>query len=147
MNASGRLNTCKSRVTGIACNPLTTGARVRNAYATYLLQGDSPEKFGIIPYTIINWPLRPHRPRGGPLHLRGAQGEGAQARSPRHARLVGLPRAVPGDGQGTARQLGGARRGPLRPHVRVVVNSLFAMSSHNKKGNERTRVMGMNLKW
>ena len=23
---------------------LTTGARVRNAYATYLVQGDSPEK-------------------------------------------------------------------------------------------------------
>ena len=25
--------------------PLTTGARVRNAYRTYLLQGDTPEKF------------------------------------------------------------------------------------------------------
>jgi hypothetical protein len=34
---------------------LTTGARVRNAYATYLLQGDSPEKFGIIPHTIFIW--------------------------------------------------------------------------------------------
>ena len=42
-------------VTGGACTLLTTGARVRNAYATYLLQGDSPEKFGIIPHTIINW--------------------------------------------------------------------------------------------
>jgi hypothetical protein len=26
---------------------------VRNAYATYLLQGDSPEKFGLIPHNII----------------------------------------------------------------------------------------------
>ncbi len=49
MNASGRLNTCKSR--GMAAMP-ETGARVRNAYATYLSQGDSPEKFGLIPYGI-----------------------------------------------------------------------------------------------
>ena len=40
-------------VTGSACTSLTTGERVRNAYATYLLQGDSPEKFGIIPHTVI----------------------------------------------------------------------------------------------
>ncbi len=52
MNASGRLNTCKSR--GIVAI-LETGARVRNAYATYLLQGDSPEKFGLIPHGIIEW--------------------------------------------------------------------------------------------
>jgi hypothetical protein len=51
MNASGRLNTCKSR--GIAAM-LETGARVRNAYAIYLLQGDSPEKFGLIPHSICN---------------------------------------------------------------------------------------------
>ena len=52
MNASGRLNTCKSR--GIVAI-LETGARVRNAYATYLEQGDSPEKFGLIPHGIIEW--------------------------------------------------------------------------------------------
>ena len=34
---------------------LATGARVRNAYATYLLQGNSPEKFGLIPHSIIEW--------------------------------------------------------------------------------------------
>ena len=28
-----------------------SGARVRNAYATYLQQGDSPEKFGLIPHS------------------------------------------------------------------------------------------------
>jgi hypothetical protein len=27
-----------------------TGARVRNAYATYPQLGDSPEKFGLIPH-------------------------------------------------------------------------------------------------
>jgi hypothetical protein len=52
MNASGRLNTCKSR--GIVAI-LETGARVRNAYAIYLLQRDSPEKFGLIPHSVIEW--------------------------------------------------------------------------------------------
>ena len=52
MNASGRPNTCKSR--GRAAMP-ETGARVRNAYAIYLLQRDSPEKFGLIPHSIIGW--------------------------------------------------------------------------------------------
>jgi hypothetical protein len=33
---------------------MTSGARVRNAYATYLQQRDSPEKFGLIPYNIFN---------------------------------------------------------------------------------------------
>ena len=51
MNASGRLNTCKSR--GIVAI-LETGARVRNAYAIYLLQRDSPEKFGLIPHSIVS---------------------------------------------------------------------------------------------
>ena len=52
MNASGRLNTCKSR--GKAhFGEYTTGARVRNAYATYLIQGDSPKKFGLIPHNDI----------------------------------------------------------------------------------------------
>ena len=36
---------------------VATGARVRNAYATYLIQRDSPEKFGLIPYGIIRWHL------------------------------------------------------------------------------------------
>jgi hypothetical protein len=52
MNASGRLNTCKSR--GIVAI-LETGARVRNAYAIYLLQRDSPEKFGLIPHSVMSW--------------------------------------------------------------------------------------------
>ena len=32
---------------------MTTGARVRNAYAIYLLHGDSPRKLGLIPNSII----------------------------------------------------------------------------------------------
>ena len=53
MNASGRLNTCKSRGNSRELAFwLTTGERVRNAYATYLLLGDSPEKFGLIPHSI-----------------------------------------------------------------------------------------------
>ena len=51
MNASGRPNTCKSRGRGELAFP-ETGARVRNAYATYLYQGDSPKKFGLIPHKI-----------------------------------------------------------------------------------------------
>ena len=34
---------------------LATGARVRNAYATYPLQGDSPGKPGLIPHGIVEW--------------------------------------------------------------------------------------------
>ena len=52
MNASGRLNTCKSRGR-VAISE--TGARVRNAYAIYLLQGNSPEKFGLMPHGVIEW--------------------------------------------------------------------------------------------
>ena len=33
---------------------MTSGARVRNAYATYPLQGDSPGKPGLIPHEIFN---------------------------------------------------------------------------------------------
>ena len=40
-------------VTESACTLLTTGARVSNAYATYLLQGNSPEKFGLILHNIF----------------------------------------------------------------------------------------------
>ena len=32
---------------------VATGARVRNAYATYLILGYSPEKFGLIPHSTI----------------------------------------------------------------------------------------------
>ena len=32
---------------------LTTGARVRNAYTIYLLHGNRPKKFGLIPYSIL----------------------------------------------------------------------------------------------
>ena len=51
MNASGRPNTCKSRGS-IHFGEMATGARVRNAYRTYLLQRDSPEKFGLIPHIM-----------------------------------------------------------------------------------------------
>ena len=33
---------------------MTSGGRVSNAYATYLQQRDSPEKFGLIPYNIFS---------------------------------------------------------------------------------------------
>ena len=32
---------------------VATGARVRNAYATYLIQRDSPWKRGLIPYGTV----------------------------------------------------------------------------------------------
>ena len=54
MNASGRPNTCKSNDTKQLA-VWESGARVRNAYATYLSQGDSPKKFGLIPHNIIGW--------------------------------------------------------------------------------------------
>ena len=51
MNASGRPNTCKSNgIQKLAFGE--SGARVRNAYATYLIQGDSPGKPGLIPRGI-----------------------------------------------------------------------------------------------
>ena len=43
------------QVEGYSSSELETGARVRNAYAIYLLQRDSPEKFGLIPHSIIEW--------------------------------------------------------------------------------------------
>ncbi len=52
MNASGRLNTCKSRGSG-DFGPPATGKRVRNTYTTFLLVGDSPEKFGLIPRNML----------------------------------------------------------------------------------------------
>ena len=41
------------QVEGYGSSEPETGARVRNAYAIYLLQRDSPEKFGLIPHSII----------------------------------------------------------------------------------------------
>ena len=32
---------------------MATGARVRNAYATYLIQGDNTEKLVLIPHNIL----------------------------------------------------------------------------------------------
>ena len=43
------------QVEGYSSSELETGARVRNAYAIYLLQRDSPEKFGLIPHSIMRW--------------------------------------------------------------------------------------------
>ena len=36
---------------------VATGARVRNAYATYLIQKDTPEKFGIILHSNLRTPV------------------------------------------------------------------------------------------
>ncbi len=52
MNASGRPNTCKPNGSGSFGMP-ASGARVRNAYATYPLQGDRPGKLGLIPHRAI----------------------------------------------------------------------------------------------
>ncbi len=41
------------QVEGYMSSDIETGARVRNAYAIYLLQRDSPEKFGLIPHSIV----------------------------------------------------------------------------------------------
>ncbi len=54
MNASGRLNTCKSRG-NMVFGLMTTGKRVRNTYATYPYLGHSPVKTGLNPHSIIGW--------------------------------------------------------------------------------------------
>ena len=55
MNASDRLNTCKSRGSeSVAIHLSATGARVSNAYATYPLQGNNREKFRLIPHTSLS---------------------------------------------------------------------------------------------
>ena len=54
MNASGRPNTCKSRGSTVF-GLVATGARVRNAYATYPLLGDSFRKRKLIPHSTIDW--------------------------------------------------------------------------------------------
>ena len=54
MNASDRLNTCKSRGSeGVATLLSATGARVSNAYATYPLQGNNSRKRELIPHNTI----------------------------------------------------------------------------------------------
>ena len=55
MNASGRLNTCKSdgNIEKLAFL-MTSGARVRNAYTIYLIQEDSPKKLGLILHSIVS---------------------------------------------------------------------------------------------
>ncbi len=52
MNASGRPNTCKSNGKHLLAGD-TSGARVSNAYATYLQQENSPEKSGLILHNIL----------------------------------------------------------------------------------------------
>ena len=52
MNASGRPNTCKSDGIGELAF-LESGARVRNTYVTYLIQGDSLSKERLTPHNII----------------------------------------------------------------------------------------------
>ncbi len=57
MNASGRLNTCKSWGSadfGLAA----TGKRVRNTYATFLRAGNSLSKERLIPHSIVRWHLK-----------------------------------------------------------------------------------------
>ena len=62
MNASDRPNTCKSRGSGGAIPP-ATGARVRNAYGTWLSQGGSLPKGRLIPRKT---------PAGHPAVVKGA---------------------------------------------------------------------------
>ena len=52
MNASGRLNTCKSNGKALLAG-YTSGGRVRNAYGTYPLLEDSPGKLGLILHNIL----------------------------------------------------------------------------------------------
>ena len=54
MNASYRLNTCKSRgIAGVAIPLAATGARVSNTYPTCPDLGDSPLKGGLIPDVVM----------------------------------------------------------------------------------------------
>ena len=54
MNASYRLNTCKSRGSGIVAIQLpATGARVSNTYPTFRLLRDSLSKERLIPDSMV----------------------------------------------------------------------------------------------
>ena len=56
MNASGRLNTCKSRgIILVAIQGYETGKRVRNTYATFPKLVNSPPKGGLIHRNIMKW--------------------------------------------------------------------------------------------
>ena len=56
MNASGRLNTCKSWGSRtVAIQLLATGKRVRNTYAIYPKLMNSPPKGGLILRNLIEW--------------------------------------------------------------------------------------------
>ncbi len=56
MNASGRLNTCKSwGSSSVAIQRLATGKRVRNTYTTFLKVENSPGKPGLILRNIMKW--------------------------------------------------------------------------------------------
>ena len=64
MNASDRLNTCKSRGSrGGVILPLATGARVSNTYAICPSQRDNREKFRLIPHNTFG---------GHPAEVKGA---------------------------------------------------------------------------
>ena len=54
MNASGRLNTCKSSE-NLFFGRADSGARVSNAYAIYLIEGNSPGKLGLMPHGTMIW--------------------------------------------------------------------------------------------
>ena len=55
MNASYRLNTCKSRGSGVVAIQLpATGARVSNTYPTFRLLGNSLSKERLMPDGITN---------------------------------------------------------------------------------------------
>ncbi len=54
MNASGRLNTCKSQGRRVLVF-FETGARVSNAYMTCPEEGDSPGKLGVIRHSPLEF--------------------------------------------------------------------------------------------
>ena len=39
----------------VAIQLMATGKRVRNTYRTFLRAGNSPEKFGLIPHSTLEW--------------------------------------------------------------------------------------------
>ena len=51
-------------------HPMATGALVSNTYATCLLQGDNPEKFGLIPHSPREGILLRGKPRREEMGMR-----------------------------------------------------------------------------
>ena len=43
------------QVEGYSSSELETGARVRNAYAIYVIERNSPERVGLVPHGIMEW--------------------------------------------------------------------------------------------